>query len=207
MRVGGGDLIDVDFRLIAATNREPEKEVEKGRFREDLYYRLKVVTLRIPPLRERVDDLPLLAEHFLEQFCGEHGRSGKRLSQEALGVLKRYPWPGNVRELRNFVESMVIFHEGSVIEAGDLPAEFRYSRSAEDEPPVQVAHGEPRRMAEIERLAILETLELTKGKRAEAARILGIGLRTLQRKLKDYQAEGHSEERGDGATVTSPDSQ
>ncbi len=194
MRVGGGDLIDVDFRLIAATNREPEKEVEEGRFREDLYYRLKVVTLRIPPLRERVEDIPLLAEHFLEHFCGEHGKPTKGVSQEALGVLMRYPWPGNVREFRNFVESLVIFHDGSVIGSEDLPAEFRYSRSAEDEPPVQVAHGEPRRMAEIERLAILETLELTNGRRAEAAKILGIGLRTLQRKLKDYRAEGHIEE-------------
>jgi transcriptional regulator with PAS, ATPase and Fis domain len=194
MRVGGGDLIDVDFRLVAATNREPEREVEEGRFRQDLYYRLKVVTLRIPPLRERTEDMTLLAEHFLEQFCDEHGKPAKRMSQQALEVLKRYPWPGNVREFRNFIESMVIFHQGSLIDAEDLPAEFRYSRSSEDEPPVQVAHGEPRRMAEIERLAILETLDLTKGRRAEAAKILGIGLRTLQRKLKEYRAEGHVEE-------------
>ncbi len=194
MRVGGGDLIDVDFRLVAATNREPEKEVEEGRFRQDLYYRLKVVTLRIPPLRERLEDMPLLAEHFLEQFCAEHDKPAMTISSDALEVLKRYPWPGNVREFRNFVESMVIFHPGPVIEAADLPAEFRYSRSSEDEPPVQVTMGEPRRMAEIERRAILETLELTNGRRADAAKILGIGLRTLQRKLKEYRTDGHLEE-------------
>ena len=116
------------------------------------------------------------------------------ISSDALEVLKRYPWPGNVREFRNFVESMVIFHPGPVIEAADLPAEFRYSRSSEDEPPVQVTMGEPRRMAEIERRAILETLELTNGRRADAAKILGIGLRTLQRKLKEYRTDGHLEE-------------
>ena len=194
MRVGGSDLIDVDFRLIAATNREPEKEVEQGRFREDLYYRLKVVTLRIPPLRDRAEDMLLLADHFLAQFCAEHGRSEKRLSSQALDVLIRYPWPGNVRELRNFIESMVIFHEGSVIEAEDLPAEVRRGRDSVEELPVQLAHGEPRQMAEIERLAILETLQLTHGRRAEAAKILGIGLRTLQRKLKDYRDAGHMED-------------
>lgn len=194
MRVGGADLIDVDFRLIAATNREPEKEVEAGRFREDLFYRIKVVTLRIPPLRERTDDMPLLADHFLQQFCEEHGRQQKRISPLALEVLMQYPWPGNVREFRNFIESMVIFHDGSVIEVGDLPTEFRTGRLSSSETPVQVSDGEPRTMMEIERMAILETLGLTGGKRAEAAKVLGIGLRTLQRKLKDYREEGYWEE-------------
>jgi len=194
MRVGGADLIDVDFRLIAATNREPEKEVEAGRFREDLFYRVKVVTLRVPPLRERTDDMPLLADHFLQQFCEEHGRLEKRISPMALEVLKQYPWPGNVREFRNFIESMVIFHDGSVIEVGDLPTEFRTGRMSSSETPVQIPDGEPRTMEEIERMAILETLGLTGGKRAEAAKILGIGLRTLQRKLKDYREEGYWEE-------------
>ena len=194
MRVGGGDLIDVDFRLIAATNREPEKEVEAGRFREDLFYRIKVVTLRIPPLRERTDDMPLLAEHFLDQFCAEHGKPGKRISPLALEILAHYPWPGNVREFRNFLESMVIFHEGPVIDVGDLPTELRSGRLSSSETPVQIADGEPRTMAEIERMAILETLGLTGGKRAEAATVLGIGLRTLQRKLKDYRDEGYWEE-------------
>jgi two-component system NtrC family response regulator len=194
MRVGGSDLFDVDFRLIAATNRQPEKEVAAGRFREDLFYRLKVVTLRIPPLRERHEDMPLLADHFLAQFCEEHGKKQKRMSQEALEALAHYPWPGNVREFRNFLESMVIFHDGEEIGLDDLPTELRQSVRIESTTPVQNLSGAPRSMADIERSAILETLQLTRGRRAEAAKVLGIGLRTLQRKLKDYKATGYVEE-------------
>ena len=202
MRVGGSDVIEVDFRLIAATNKEPEKEVESGRFREDLFYRLKVVTLTIPPLRERSEDIPLLADHFLDHFCSEHGQPVKQVSPDALEVLKRQPWPGNVREFRNFIESLVIFHKGFRIDIGDLPLEFRTAEGLAAETPVQLSSGEPRSMSEIERMAILETLQLTGGKRAEAARILGIGLRTLQRKLKEYRDQGLLEARGDGATDT-----
>jgi DNA-binding NtrC family response regulator len=192
MRVGGSELIDVDFRLIAATNRDLEREVAEGRFREDLYYRLKVVTLRIPPLRERPGDIQQLAEHFLQFYCQEHGKPPKRLSPEALELLSRFPWPGNVRELRNVIESVVVFHQGEVVQPGDLPVEVRES-SAAPAPggPVQAAAGETRTMADIERQAILETLSRTGGHRARAADILGIGLRTLQRKLKEYKDEGY----------------
>jgi len=192
MRVGGSELIDVDFRLIAATNRDLEREVSEGRFREDLYYRLKVVTLRIPPLRERPGDIPQLADHFLQLFCQEHGKPTMRLSPETLEVLSRLPWPGNVRELRNVMESVVVFHQGEVIQPGDLPVEVRESSAlAAPGSPVQAAAGEPRTMADIERQAILETLDRTGGHRARAADILGIGLRTLQRKLKEYKDEGY----------------
>jgi DNA-binding NtrC family response regulator len=192
MRVGGSELIDVDFRLVAATNRDLDEEVEKGRFREDLYYRLKVITLELPPLRERSGDLALLAEHYLDLFCEREGLGPKRLAPRALDALNRYPWPGNVRELRNLMESLVIFHQGEEIEAEDLPQEFRNSVGG-GQPEVRVqARVGPRTMAEIERQAILETLELTEGKRAEAAKILGIGLRTLQRKLKEYREDGHA---------------
>ncbi|HVT59343.1 MAG TPA: sigma-54 dependent transcriptional regulator [Thermoanaerobaculia bacterium] len=192
MRVGGSELIDVDFRLIAATNRDLEKEVSDGRFREDLYYRLKVVTLRIPPLRERPGDIPPLLEHFLTQFCQEHGRPPKTLSPESLELLSRYAWPGNVRELKNVMESVVVFHQDGEIVPGDLPAEIRESATLSTSgTPVQSVVGEPRTMAEIERQAILETLGRTGGHRARAADILGIGLRTLQRKLKEYKDEGH----------------
>ncbi|MCB1057171.1 MAG: sigma-54-dependent Fis family transcriptional regulator [Acidobacteria bacterium] len=195
MRVGGSELIDVDFRLIAATNRDLEKEVAEGRFRQDLYYRLKVVTLRIPPLRERPDDIPLLAEHFLREFFEDHGKPVKPLSKEALGALMRYSWPGNVRELRNVIESAVIFQQGEQIGLEDLPAEVRESSGAPmPELPVQPTHGEPRTMDEIERQAILETLGRTNGHRADAAKLLGIGLRTLQRKLKEYKDQGFLEE-------------
>jgi DNA-binding NtrC family response regulator len=201
MRVGGSELIDVDFRLIAATNRDLEKEVAEGRFREDLYYRLKVVTLRIPPLRERVSDIQPLAEHFLAVFCQEHGKAPKRLGPQALEMLQRYPWPGNVRQLRNVIESVVVFHQGhqdEEVQPSDLPVEVRESATVSvlsggdggSGGPVQSATGETRTMADIERQAILETLQRTGGHRAKAADLLGIGLRTLQRKLKEYKDEG-----------------
>jgi len=189
MRVGGAELIDVDFRLVAATNRDLEREVEEGRFREDLYYRLKVVTLEIPPLRQRPEDIPLLAEHFLDLYCREHGRSPKRLSPEALEVLQAAPWPGNVREFRNVLESLVIFHEGDQIEIADLPVGLRGGSSPGAATGRIQIPGRLRTMSEIERQAILETLEIQGGHRANTAEALGIGLRTLQRKLKEYRGE------------------
>ncbi len=198
MRVGGSDLIDVDFRLVAATNRDLEREVSEGRFREDLYYRLKVVTLRIPPLREREGDILVLAEHFLKAFYEEHGKPVKTLSPAAVATLSRYPWPGNVRQLRNVLESVVIFHQGDEIRFEDLPPEVRGETVIEEPPPGAPSlpapappPEPPRTMDDIERRAILETLEATGGHRAEAARILNIGLRTLQRKLKDYKDAGY----------------
>ncbi len=188
MRVGGSEAIDVDYRLLAATNRDLEEAVASGRFREDLYYRLKVVTLAIPPLRERREDLPLLAEHFLARFCAEHGRAPKRLSPAAVAALERARWPGNVRELKNVLESLVVFHRGETIELADLPAEL-----GRDGAPAALAGSRiqtrerQRTMADIERQAILETLSLCDGHRARTAEILGIGLRTLQRKLKEYR--------------------
>ncbi|HYX25135.1 MAG TPA: sigma-54 dependent transcriptional regulator [Thermoanaerobaculia bacterium] len=195
MRVGGGELIPVDFRLIAATNRDLEKEVAEGRFREDLYYRLKVVTLRIPPLRERPGDIQPLAEHFLALFCQEHGKAPKRLSEGTLELLSRYPWPGNVRQLRNVMESAVVFSLAEEVTPADLPIEVRESSTISTTgSAVQPVAGKPRTMADIERQAILETLARTEGHRAKAADILGIGLRTLQRKLKEYKDEGHIQE-------------
>jgi DNA-binding NtrC family response regulator len=189
MRVGGADSIDVDFRLIAATNRDLASLVAQGRFREDLLYRLKVVTLRIPPLRERPEDIPLLAEHFLARFCAEHGRDPKTLSVAALDVLKTVAWPGNVRELKNVLESLVIFHQGSVIEKPDLPTDLRMASSTVGQARIQSADGPIRTMSEIERQALLETSELFDGHRAKTAEALQIGLRTLQRKLKEYRRD------------------
>jgi DNA-binding NtrC family response regulator len=230
MRVGGSELIDVDFRLIAATNKDLEKEIADGRFREDLYYRLKVVTLRIPPLRDRRDDIPRLAEHYLILICREHGREAKRFSREALAALSAYPWPGNVRELRNAVESIVIFHRGDVVRVSDLPPEIQAcaedaepgdalleAELREEETPLPESEpsfrrsalpeaagialtgaAEPARgtrtMDEIERDAILAALDRTGGRRVEAAKLLDIGLRTLQRKLKDYKDQGYYQE-------------
>jgi DNA-binding NtrC family response regulator len=192
MRVGGGDLIDVDFRLIAATNRDLENEVEAGRFREDLYYRLKVVTLTIPPLRQRQGDLALLTDYYLKLASEEHGKPMMHFSEEALGSFARFSWPGNVRQLKNVIESIVIFQQDEEIALETLPPEIRDANMLSGaQTPVQNMVGTPRTMDEIERQAILETVERTKGHRAEASRLLGIGLRTLQRKLKDYRNQGY----------------
>jgi DNA-binding NtrC family response regulator len=184
MRVGGAVQIPVDFRLVAATNRDLDEWVADGRFRQDLFYRLKVVTLEIPPLRERADDIPLFVQHFLELFNRELGREVRRVQPAVLATLKRQPWPGNVRELRNLVESLVLFARGEEITLEDLPPEYRTTAPRPD--PGAPTEWSPRPMAEIEREVILRTVAFTQGHRARAAELLGIGLRTLQRKLKEY---------------------
>jgi DNA-binding NtrC family response regulator len=210
MRVGGTETIRVDIRLLAATNADLELAVQESRFRSDLYYRLKVVTIKIPPLRDRAGDIPLLANHFLEGFARENGREGMRLSADAMKALVRIPWEGNVRELRNVMESMVVLAPEEVIGLRDLPPELLVG---EDRPgggggpeagtveqagrPVDdSAAGIPAgiTMEEIERRAILQAIEATGGNRTKAADMLGIGLRTLQRKLKDYKLSGKLEE-------------
>jgi len=193
MRVGGASQIDVDFRLVAATNRDLEEWVENGRFRQDLYYRLKVVTLEIPPLRQRREDIPVFVQHFLELINRELDRNVHGVHSAVLSALKRQSWPGNVRELRNLIESMVLFAKTDEITLEDLPAEYR--AATESSVPEESAEWRPRPMAEIEREAILRTVEHTRGHRARAADLLDIGLRTLQRKLKEY---GEIAPRGDG---------
>jgi len=187
-RVGGNDEIPVDFRLVAATNRDLEKEVQEGRFRQDLYFRLKVVTITLPPLRERQEDIPLLVKHFVERFNAELGRNVTRIAPALLDALRAYPWPGNVRELRNVVENMVLFARGEELTLQELPAEIRKPERVAAEAPA--APWVPRRLEDLEREAILATLRFTGGHRARAAELLGIGLRTLQRKLKEYNLSG-----------------
>jgi len=184
MRVGGASQIAVDFRLVAATNRDLEEWVENGRFRQDLYYRLKVVTLEIPPLRQRREDVPVFVQHFLELINRELDRNVHGVHPAVLSALKRQSWPGNVRELRNLIESMVLFARTDEITLEDLPAEYR--AATDSSVPEESAEWRPRPMAEIEREAILRTVEHTRGHRARAADLLDIGLRTLQRKLKEY---------------------
>jgi len=198
MRVGGTATIRVDIRVIAATNSDLEAAVEAGKFRSDLYYRLKVVTVRIPPLRERTEDIPILLKHFLDWYGNEYDREGLHFSSEAMGRLLRAPWEGNVRELRNLVESLTVLAPQDEIRVQDLPEEYRgqaNSDSADGEPAMTPAPGEPSgdeslTMEEIERRAILGALEKTGGNRTRAAGLLGIGLRTLQRKLKEYRLAG-----------------
>jgi DNA-binding NtrC family response regulator len=194
-RVGGNVQLPVDFRLVAATNRNLERWVADRRFRQDLYYRLKVVTLLIPPLRERAEDIPIFVQHFLRIFNDELGRDVRGVHPSVLAALERHPWPGNVRELRNLVESLVLFAGGDEITLEDLPSDYRVPSSV----PAVSSTGawQPREMAAIEREAILRTLEYTGGHRANAAKLLGIGLRTLQRKLKEY---GEISPRADGVS-------
>jgi DNA-binding NtrC family response regulator len=183
MRVGGASHLTLDVRLIAATNRELTQAVEQQKFRTDLYYRLKVVTLVMPPLRERAEDIPLLVWHFLEGFAEEHQRPTLEVSQEAMQALVRYPWPGNVRELKNLMENLFIFSKTPTLQLLDLPPEVRQQPATDSQPQ---ARFEELNMSTIEKQAILQALEKTSGNRLKAAQLLGIGLRTLQTKLKEY---------------------
>jgi DNA-binding NtrC family response regulator len=199
MRVGGTETIHVDIRLVAATNQDLERMVEEGKFRNDLYYRLKVVTLRIPPLRERDGDVRLLATHFLKSFAKENERDQMHFAAETLAALVGARWEGNVRELRNVIESLVVLARTDEIRLVDLPDEYRTPPKPVPAVAGQTAAGEPaaeeapRTMEEIERRAILAALEKTGGNRTQAAELLGIGLRTLQRKIKEYRMAGKAD--------------
>jgi len=180
-RVGGEEVINVDVRLIAATNKDLEKEIEIKRFREDLYYRLNVVALRVPPLRERKEDIPLLAQHFLTAFSEKNQKAIKGFTPQAMDHLIRYNWPGNVRELMNAVERGVVLTRADYIDVTDIP----FLRS--DEPAFKGENPPPDiPLDEMERSTILRTLDSVNGNKSEAARRLGITRRTLHKKLKKY---------------------
>jgi DNA-binding NtrC family response regulator len=175
-RVGGTRVHRVDVRIIAATNKDLAQEVKTGRFREDLYYRLNVVSVMLPALRERKEDIPLLIEHFLTQFQTS-SRQSKTVSREAMQSLADYPWPGNVRELANTLERLQILSSGNVIDLEDLPPNVRFPGGST---------GGPASLAEMERLHLIRVLDHTKGKKMQAARLLGIDLKTLNSKIKRY---------------------
>ncbi len=181
-RVGGNSTIKVDVRIIAATNRNLQQQVKEGRFREDLFYRLNVVPIEMPPLRERQSDIALLAMHFLKKYAKENERTVRGFSEQALDRLTRYAWPGNVRELENAVERAIIVGRGDLIQADDLsPAIAPSPHTSEDMPVIPGAT-----LAELERYAILTTLEHTGGSTSRAASILGISPRKIQYRLHDY---------------------
>jgi len=189
-RVGGTRPIEVDVRIIAATNRDLEEAVRKGEFREDLYYRLKVFTIRVPPLRERREDIPLLVQHFIKEICEQNGMEPLKITREAMDKLINYDWPGNVRELRNVIESAVITATSDTIDVDDLPEEIRGGgRRAEEEDDSRIDVRVGMSMDEIEKEAIRKTLQMTGGNKTKAANILKIGLRTLYRKIKQYGLE------------------
>ena len=180
--VGGSELIRVNVRIIAATNKKLPESVAEGKFREDLFYRLNVVPVVMPPLRERADDIPLLIERFFERFAAKHKRGRKRMSPEAMQLCQRFPWPGNVRQLRNAVERMVITSRAAVVDIAGLPDFLReYDSNATT---FTVRPGTP--LAEVEKLLIRQTLTRVTSNRAEAAKVLGISRRALQYKLKQY---------------------
>ena len=181
-RVGGQETIRVDVRIIVATNRDLEEEVAAGRFREDLYYRLNVVELEVPPLRDRHGDIPLLATYFLRRFADKNNRAVNGITPECMDILNRYPWPGNVRELEHCIERGVILMRGDYLDVNALPLSVQRWAGA-NEPR---ATGEPSTLKEAEKALILKTLEETGGNRSEAARRLQITRKTLLNKLKSY---------------------
>jgi two-component system, NtrC family, response regulator AtoC len=186
-RVGGTAPIPVDVRLIAATNRDLRRLVDTGRFREDLYYRLNVVNIHLPPLRERGDDVPLLLNHYLQQSASENGKTISGFTGEALKVLLAYPWPGNVRELRNCVERMVVMARGSALTLKDVPSEIRNAVSVALEAPASApAAAAPLDLDTNEKNLVVRALNETRGNRTAAAKVLGISRRTLHRKLHTY---------------------
>jgi len=181
-RLGGTKIVKVDTRIIAATNRNLEEAVKRGDFREDLYYRLNVVPIRLPPLRERGEDIPLLADRFLEEFSGQHHREPKEVSREAMRLLRLYAWPGNIRQLRNLIERMVVTVKDPLLQPEHLPEEIQASR--EDARTMVVSLGSS--LKEIERETIRRTLAEVTNHREKAAKLLGISLRALQYKIKEY---------------------
>jgi two-component system response regulator HydG len=198
-RVGSNATIKINVRILSATNRNLEEAVTSGVFRQDLYHRLKVVTIRIPPLRERSPDIPVLLDHFLKQFAKRYGKIIKGITPAARKILFNFDWPGNVRQLRNVAESMIVVDYDGMIDQDDLPEEIGGILTLPNSVEIPVADktwsidasrglrelvGKP--LTEIEHIFILETLQSVAGNREEAAQILGIGERTLYRKIKEY---------------------
>ena len=186
-RVGGQQPIAVNVRLIAATNHDLEQALKDGRFREDLYYRLRVVTIEAPPLRERPEDVPLLLEHFVKIFAEEHDKPVRGFSPAAVSALQGYRWPGNVRELRNLVESLVVTSQGDEIGVPSLPPSMSEQRCPEG---VTLPMGKA--LSEVERIYLLKTLELLNGNKSRAAQVLGIGKKTLYRRLQEFGVESEA---------------
>lgn len=180
-RVGGEETLEVDTRIIAATNRDLKAEIEKGSFREDLYYRLNVINIHIPPLRERKDDIPLMAAAFLSEFAAENGKRIEGFEPKARTALYSHPWPGNVRELRNCLESAVVMAKGSLISEDDLPPSVR---SSSDSNSIRIPLGSS--LDEAEKVIIRETLIANSGNKSKTADILGIGRKTLYEKISEY---------------------
>jgi DNA-binding NtrC family response regulator len=187
MRVGGVKSLEVDIRVICATNRNLQEEVEEGRFREDLYYRLNVISFQLPSLRNRRADIPMLIKAFVDEFARENGKTVTSITKRAMAQLTSYHWPGNIRELRNCIESIIVFLQKEEIDEDVLPEHIRPKETKERGALFTASLGQT--LDSIETKYIQETLMEAEGNRTRAAEILGISRRTLQRKLKDLGIE------------------
>ena len=189
-RVGGGSEIEVDIRLIAATNRDLKAMVDAGEFREDLFFRLDVVNVTLPPLSSRVEDIPLLCSRFIEEFAKKNNKPVNGITPDAVNILMAYSWPGNVRELRNTIEKMVVLARGNRLTARDIPANIRGEVRQDYGGGTQgVAVAPESSLAEAEKAMIYAAIKKHKGNRTKAAETLGISRRTLHRKLRQYEEE------------------
>ena len=180
-KVGGEKTVKVDVRVLAATNRNLEQEMKEGRFREDLYYRLNVVRLEVPPLRDRKEDIPLLAKHFLNKYSEENKKNIEGFTNSARSALFNYEWPGNIRELGNCIESAVVMCRGNLIDLNDLPVNISRSPKTDE---ITIPLGST--MEEAEKLIITSTLAWCGGNKTKTADVLGLGRKTVQRKLEEY---------------------
>ncbi|MBO7223928.1 MAG: sigma-54-dependent Fis family transcriptional regulator [Kiritimatiellae bacterium] len=191
-RVGGAETLTVNIRVIAATNRDLRKYVDEGKFREDLYYRLNVIEINLPSLKERSSDIPILCDYFIREFAERNQRNVSGISQGAIAALQAYDWPGNVRELRNTIEKMVVLARGEILEAEDVPENIKnalllkgVSLSSTALPQTTIVGEES--LAEMEKRKILDALNAAGGNKSKAAEALGISRRTLHRKLNEWK--------------------
>ncbi len=182
--VGGTETVEVDVRIIAATNADLENKIQEKTFREDLYYRLNVITVTIPSLHQRREDIPLLADHFLKKYAEKNRRLIKGFDPKVIDIFIRHQWPGNVRELENTIERAVIMARGDMITPVDLPDALKPDDTPQDDS--SAALSGPMSLKEMEKEMIIRTLKETDGNRTHAAKILGISRRTLQLKIKAY---------------------
>jgi len=182
-RVGGNKTIKVNLRIIAASNRDLQEEVRGGTFREDLYYRLNVVNIKLPPLRDRRDDIPFLVHYFIEKNNKKYNMKVKGISQKAMNLLTDYEWTGNVRELENTIESVLVVNSPAVIDVQHLPQEIRNFKERTEV--ISIKIGTP--LEEVEKEMLIQTLRMTKGNKRRAAHLLGINVRTIHRKMEEIE--------------------
>jgi len=182
-RVGGNKTIKVNIRIVAASNRDLQEEVRKGTFREDLFYRLNVVNIKLPPLRERKEDIPFLVNFFIEKYNQKYQMNVKGISQKAMNLLIDYPWTGNVRELENTIESIMVVNSPEVIEVQHLPKEIQDMKGSPEIIPIRIGTS----LGEVEKELLIHTLRWTRGNKKKAAQLLGINVRTIHRKMGEIE--------------------